>query len=92
MRAHYLSCARPPVLAVTGGYGQEGRSGCDFGTFFSTTPQELLLCGIYNKIAVALKGGAWREASMILLAQALSEDPLVPNPLESNARASAAAP
>lgn len=28
--------------------------------------------GIYSTIAIPLKGGAWREASMVMLAQALS--------------------
>jgi hypothetical protein len=55
--------------------GQEARSGCEFQSFFSTTPQELLRGGIYNMIAVALKGGAWREVSMVLLAKALAEAP-----------------
>jgi len=55
--------------------GQEARFGCDFGTFFGhpdgATPQELLERGIYSEIAVPLKGGAWREASMALMAMAL---------------------
>ena len=28
--------------------------------------------GVYSTIAIPLKGGAWREASMVMLAQALS--------------------
>ena len=59
--------------------GQEARDGCEFASFFScargSTPQELLRKGIYDKIAVALKGGAWREASMVLMGQALAEAP-----------------
>ena len=39
--------------------------------FERATPEPLLKRGIYNPIAVALKGGALREASMVMLAQAL---------------------
>jgi len=59
--------------------GQETRGGCDFGSFFAcpdgATPHDLITRGIYSKIAVALKGGAWREVSMALMAQALAEPP-----------------
>jgi len=51
--------------------GQEARFGTEFGTFFccpdGPTPPELLGRGIYSTIAVPLKGGAWREASMALM-------------------------
>jgi hypothetical protein len=61
-------------FAVPGG-GQEVRFGCEFGSFFSSvdgaTPEKLLKRGIYSEIAVALKGGPWREASMAMLAMAL---------------------
>ena len=61
--------------AVPGDGGQEARFGCEFGSFFScvdgATPGELLKRGIYSEIAVALKGGPWREASMAMLAMAL---------------------
>jgi hypothetical protein len=44
------------------------------GTFFScvdgATPGEQLKRGIYSEIAVALKGGPWREASMAMLGMA----------------------
>jgi len=59
--------------------GQDARFACEFETFFSypegATPDELLTRGIYSQIAVPLKGGAWRDASMRLLAKsvALSE-------------------
>ena len=57
------------------GSGQEERHGCEFGEFFLSppdgTPPELLRCGIYSTIAVPMKGSAWREASMAMLAQAL---------------------
>jgi membrane protease YdiL (CAAX protease family) len=61
------------------GIGQEGRHPVEFGTFFScvdgATPSHLLKAGIYDKIAVALKGGAWRKASMALLAKELQVAP-----------------
>jgi len=60
---------------MPGAGGQEARFGCEFGSFFScvdgATPGELLKRGIYSEIAVALKGGPWREASMAMLAMAL---------------------
>jgi len=60
-------------FAVPGG-GQEVHFGCEFGSFFSSvdgaTPEKLLKRGIYSEIAVALKGGPWREASMTMLAMA----------------------
>jgi hypothetical protein len=62
-------------FAVPGAGGQETRFGCEFGSFFScvdgATPGELLTRGVYSEIAVALKGGPWREASMAMLAMAL---------------------
>ena len=61
---------------MAGGAGQEARHGCDFGLFFANdvgaTPLDLLKKGIYNEIAVPLKEGAWREASMAMLLNALS--------------------
>ena len=60
---------------MPGAGGQAERFGCEFGTFFScpdgATPPELLKRGIYSTIAVPLKGGAWREASMALMGMAL---------------------
>jgi len=54
---------------------QEARFGCEFALFFScvggATPGDLLKRGIYSKIAVPLKGGPWREVSMVLLCKAL---------------------
>lgn len=56
--------------------GQEARDGVEFGTFFScdegATPDQLLRAGIYEQIAVALKGGAWREASTVMLARTIA--------------------
>ena len=55
--------------------GQDVRFGVEFGTFFAcadgATPPELLTRGIYSSIAVPLKGGPWREASMVLMGMAL---------------------
>jgi len=56
------------------GDGEQVRFGCEFDSFFScvdgVTPEELLRRGIYSEIAVALKGGPWREASLAMLAMA----------------------
>ena len=64
-----------PTRAVPDLGGQASRHACEFSCFFScpegATPQHLLQCGIYSEIAVALKGGAWRETSMVLLVKAL---------------------
>jgi len=53
------------------GHCQEARDGVEFSTFFASdqTPTTLLKQGIYNSVAVPLKGGAWRKTSMALLAQ-----------------------
>ena len=55
---------------------QEARGGCEFASFFANpdgaTPHDLLQRGVYSEIAVALKGGAWRAASMSLLHTALA--------------------
>ena len=57
--------------------GQEARHGCEFGSFFScedgATPQRLLQAGIYHTIASPLKGGAWRDVSMAMLAMGLAD-------------------
>jgi len=62
---------------MTGMFGQEERHGCEFGDFFAcaagTTPGDLLQRGIYSTIAVALKGGTWREVSMVLLIEGIGE-------------------
>ena len=72
--------AKIPVLMaheMPGSGGQDERHGVEFGTFFScddgATPTELLKAGIYNMIAVPLKGGKWREASMVMLAEGLRD-------------------
>jgi len=52
------------------------RFGCEFDTFFrhpkGATPPKLLKRGLYREIAVPLKGGPWREASMALMGMVLS--------------------
>ena len=59
---------------MPGAGGQERRLGCEFGAFFAcadgATPNDLIGRGIYSEIAVALKGGPWREVSMAMLAMA----------------------
>ena len=73
-----MALKKPVLLAheMTGFGGQEARFGCEFANFFScdegTTPSDLIRNGIYATIAVALKGGEWREPSMVLLVQALA--------------------
>jgi hypothetical protein len=56
--------------------GQAERHGVDFSAFFAcpegSTPQELIQSGIYGDIATPLKGGAWREASLVMLMQAFT--------------------
>ena len=58
------------------GVESERRHGVDFGAFFEcaegATPEALLAAGIYSEIALALKGGAWREVSLLQMATALS--------------------
>ena len=58
------------------GIGQEARNPCEFGNFFvcerGTTPQELLQQDVYGEVAVALRGGKWRHASMVMLAEAIA--------------------
>jgi len=50
------------------------RYACQFATFFEPghTPSKLLAAGVYDEIAVALKGGPYREASLALLRNKLS--------------------
>jgi len=58
------------------GVEAEARHGCEFNSFFTcadgATPPELLHRAIYSEVAVALKGGAWRETSMALFSKALN--------------------
>ena len=68
---HLLLCHEMP-----GPGGQAERHGCSFDTFFQNdegaTPHELLQRGIYSQIAIGLKGGEWRKASMALLNDVLA--------------------
>jgi hypothetical protein len=70
------ACVRRVCAAAVTGTGQEARHACEFASFFScvdgATPSELLKRGIYSEVAVPLKGGAWREVSILLLAKALA--------------------
>jgi len=75
------------VHEMTGNGGQGERGGVPFESFFACengqTPQELLRAGIYKQIAVPLKGGAWREASMVMLSRTVAryEEEGLANPL-----------
>ena len=75
MRAMDLEVSILLVHEMPGSGGQDARFSCEFGAFFScpdgATPSDLVQRGIYSSIAVPLKGGAWREASMVLLGAAL---------------------
>ena len=46
----------------------------EFAAFFEqgATPADLIDAGIYQSIAVPLKGGAWRQASLVMFAQSVS--------------------
>lgn len=62
---------------MPGAGGQEVRHGVDFDSFFScpdgSTPEPLLRRGIYSLLAVALKGGRLREASLAELGRAITK-------------------
>ena len=47
------------------------RGGCEFATFFSTTPEDLIVDGLYTKIATALQPGPHREVSFAQVARSL---------------------
>jgi len=47
------------------------KGGCEFGTFFATTPEGLVDEGIYTDIAIALHTPPHRAVSLALVAQAL---------------------
>ena len=70
--------------------GERARHGCEFDHFFAAgvTPKELLDRGVYSSIATSLKGGLYRTASMVILAQAvLGESALVAEGDEAGAKA-----
>lgn len=47
------------------------RGGCEFGTLFQTTPQDLIAGGLYARIAVAFHTGQHRAVSLCLFAREL---------------------
>ena len=50
----------------------EGLLGCEFGTFFATTPRDLIDSGLYSALATAfVHGTEHRKVSRALLAKAL---------------------
>ena len=60
--------------------GQDERHGCTFDQLYAckngATPQSLLRRGVYKQIAIAMKGGEWRRASMVMVASALAKSQL----------------
>ena len=54
----------------------EERDGCEFSTFFATTPGGLVSDGLYKALAMACYPGEHRAASMALLALALGAVPV----------------
>ena len=70
---HLLVCHEFPSMLGDG----EGRHACAFNDFWREgwTPRWLLKgdSNVYKQIAIALKGGAWREAGLAKLAQALAK-------------------
>ena len=75
--AQAMSQGMPILLAheMPGLGGQDERHGVAFGSFFdsSATPMALIKAGIYGTIAVALKGGPWRDASMVEMVKAIGK-------------------
>jgi len=75
MRAMDLNVHVLLAHEMPGRGGQTQRFAVEFAAFFGhpdgATPPALLARGIYSEIAVPLKGGAWREASMVLFGMAL---------------------
>jgi len=68
----------PLVLAhempgVLSGEAEQARCACEFHTLVDATPT-LRRLDVYSKIAVPLKGGEWRKASLIGLAMKLTDD------------------
>ena len=51
---------------------------CEAGT----TPTRLLKAGIYDSIATPLKGGPWRQASMVMVTLGVAEDHKLPEMAE----------
>ena len=55
------------------GLGQEERSAIEFDLLIKETPGKLRDRGLYGTVAVPLKGGEWRAASMALLEATIAE-------------------
>ena len=77
--ARAMSLGIPILLAheMPGLGREEERHGIAFGSFFdsSATPIELIKAGIYANIAVPLKGGPWRDTSMVEVVKAIANVP-----------------
>ena len=71
--AHEMPDPREPQHKL--GSNAAGRCPCEFADFFlpTQTPEELLKAGIYDNVAVAFKGGAWRQASRTLFVEKVAE-------------------
>ena len=82
-----------PLLLVheMQGLSEDARHGCEFAHFYhpEQTPEELLIAGVYSRVAVPLKGGELRRPSIALLAQDLLHAP--PSSAGSCSRARSAA-
>jgi len=70
------------------GLGQEDQHPCEFGDFFGNTPPELLSAGIYNDIAMPLRGGMWRPVSMVMLGKAVRKASMAKSDEQYNASSS----
>ena len=70
------------------GLGQDGRHPCEFGDFFrcerGATPAKLLARDVYGHIAIPLRGSAWRQTSMLILAKAFASYDRGENVLEAS--------
>ena len=53
------------------GLGQEATKGCSFENIIAETPRSLQRAKLYCKIAVPLKGGIYRNRSLVMLAEVL---------------------
>jgi hypothetical protein len=60
---------KQPIVMVHENNMQNG--GCEFARFFSTTPQDLIVDGLYKPLAVALHPGHFHPVSVALVAKKL---------------------
>ena len=65
--------ARLPIVLVH--ENDPGAGGCEFGTFFRSTPRDLIDCGLYGSMAVAWQPPPYRDVSTRLVVQAISSSP-----------------